>query len=34
MQTRFNTLQALYKKWDYDTVIREIEEIISRDGNV
>jgi hypothetical protein len=27
-------LRELYKKWDYKTVIKEIEEIVAKDGNI
>lgn len=33
MQNKFNILKWLYKKWDYDTVIKEIEYIILKDWN-
>lgn len=31
---KYHILDALYKKWDYETVISEVEEIISKDGNI
>lgn len=31
---KYNILEELLKKWDYDTVISEAEEIISKDGNM
>ncbi|MDD2907059.1 MAG: PP2C family protein-serine/threonine phosphatase [Candidatus Gracilibacteria bacterium] len=34
MEIKFNILSELYKKGDYNTVIKEIEEIISKDGNI
>ncbi len=34
MQNRYILLKELQKKWDNETVIREIEEIISKDGNL
>lgn len=34
MQNRYIILKELQKKWDNETVIREIEEIISKDGNL
>lgn len=34
MNSRFAVLEQLYKKWDYQTVINEIEEIIAKDGNI
>lgn len=33
MQNKYNVLEWLYKKWDYDVVIKELEYIISRDWN-
>lgn len=33
MQNKYNVLVWLYKKWDYDTVIKELEYIILRDWN-
>lgn len=33
MQNKYNVLMWLYKKWDYETVIRELEFLISRDWN-
>lgn len=34
MQAKYNVLNELYKKWDYNTVIKEIQEIISKDWNI
>ncbi len=34
MQNKYNVLKELYKKWDYTTVINEVEEIIAKDGNI
>ena len=34
MQIKYSILSELYKKWDYSTVIKEIEEIISKDWNI
>lgn len=34
MQNKYNILAGLYKKWDYDTVIKEIEYIILKDWNI
>lgn len=34
METKYNVLLNLYKKWDYSTVIREIEDVISKDWNI
>jgi serine phosphatase RsbU (regulator of sigma subunit) len=34
MSSKYIVLTELYKKWDYQTVITEIEEIISQDGNI
>lgn len=31
---KYNILEELLKKWDYNTVISEAEEIISKDGNL
>jgi hypothetical protein len=31
---KYNILKELEKKWEYDTVIKEIEEIITKDGNI
>ena len=31
---KYNILEELLKKWDYNTVISEIEEVISKDGNL
>ena len=33
MQNKYNVLVWLYKKWDYDTVIKEVEDIILKDWN-
>lgn len=34
LKNKFNVLEQLEKKWDYDTVIQEIEDIITKDGNL
>ncbi len=34
MNSKYAVLNELYKKWDYQTVINEVEEIISKDGNI
>jgi hypothetical protein len=34
MSSKYIVLTELYKKWDHQTVINEIEEIISQDGNI
>ena len=34
VKNKYNVLMALYKKWNYETVIREVEDIISKDGNI
>ena len=34
MQNTYNVLYGLYKKWSYDTVIKELEFLISRDWNI
>jgi serine phosphatase RsbU (regulator of sigma subunit) len=34
MQAKYNVLNELYKKWDYETIIKEIEDIISKDWNI
>ncbi len=34
MSSKYAVLNELYKKWDYQTVINEVEEIISKDGNI
>ena len=34
IENRYNVIEQLYKKWDYDTVIREIENIISKDWDI
>jgi serine phosphatase RsbU (regulator of sigma subunit) len=34
MSSKYLVLTELYKKWDYQTVVNEIEEIISQDGNI
>ena len=31
---KYNILRELFKKWDYETVIKETEEIIEKDGNI
>ncbi len=31
---KYHILEELFKKWDYETVIGEAEEIISKDGNI
>lgn len=34
IENKYNVLKQLYKKWDFTTVIKEAEEIISKDGNI
>lgn len=34
IDNKYNVLNELYKKWDYNTVIRECEDIIIKDGNI
>ncbi len=34
MRNKYNVLKELEKKWDYDTVIEELEDIITKDGNI
>lgn len=34
MEIKYNILMELYKKWDYSAVIKEVEEIISKDWNI
>ncbi|MDQ7009545.1 MAG: SpoIIE family protein phosphatase [Candidatus Gracilibacteria bacterium] len=34
IENRYNIVEQLYKKGDYETVIREIEDIISKDGDI
>ena len=34
IQDKYNVLKELYKKWDYETVISECYNIISKDGNI
>jgi hypothetical protein len=34
MQSKYNVLNTLYNKWDYQTVINEIEDLISKDWNI
>lgn len=34
IQDKYNILKELYKKWDYETVIIECSNIISKDGNL
>lgn len=34
MQLKYNVLTELFKKWDYDTIIKEVEEIIAKDWNI
>lgn len=34
MEIKYNILTELYKKWDYSTVIREVEEVIWKDWNI
>ena len=34
IENRYLVIEQLYKKWDYDTVIREIEDIISKDWDI
>jgi hypothetical protein len=34
MQNKYNILKQLLKKWDYETVIKEVENIIAKDWNI
>jgi hypothetical protein len=34
IKDKYNVLKALIKKWDYETVIRESEDIILKDWNI
>jgi hypothetical protein len=34
MSSKYLVLTELYKKWDYQTVVNEIEDIIAQDGNI
>ena len=34
LQSKYKVLNELLKKWDYSTVIKEAEDIISKDGNI
>jgi hypothetical protein len=34
MQSKYKVLTTLYEKWDYETIINEIEDLISKDGNI
>jgi len=34
MEIKYNILKELYKKWDYSTVIKEVEDIIGKDWNI
>lgn len=34
MEIKYNILMELYKKWDYTTVMKEVEEIIAKDWNI
>jgi len=34
MSSKYNVLTELYKKWDYSTIIEEIENIIAKDWNI
>lgn len=34
IQSKYNVLKELYKKWDYETVIAECSDIISKDWNI
>ena len=34
LQDKYNVLKELYNKWDYETVIRECSDIISKDWNI
>ena len=34
IDNRYNVIKQLYKNWDYNTVIREIEDIISKDWEI
>ena len=34
IENKYNIIKQLYKNWDYDTVIRESEDIISREWDI
>ena len=34
MRDKYNVLLELYKKWDYETVINECSNIISKDWSI
>ena len=34
MENKYNILKQLLKKWDYETVIKEVENIIAKDWNI
>jgi len=34
VSNKYKILEELFKKWEYETVITEIEEIIAKDGNI
>lgn len=34
LQNKYNVMKELIKKWDYETVIKETEDIISKDWNI
>jgi serine phosphatase RsbU (regulator of sigma subunit) len=34
IEMKYKVLEELYKKWDYSSVIAEVEDIISKDGNI
>jgi hypothetical protein len=34
IESKYNVLKELMKKWDYITVIKECNEIIAKDGNI
>jgi len=34
LEIKYNILEELYKKWDYNAVIAEVEDVISKDWNI
>ena len=34
LDMKYKVLEELYKKWDYSSVIAEVEDVISKDGNI
>ena len=34
IEMKYKVLEELYKKWDYSSVISEVEDVISKDGNI